>query len=89
LFRSDNDDLPFDVSNIMVITYDPDNTPERAMKLVSDSISSAISKYVDLKANLTVQHLAGTVDEHTLWILKVIREKAHRRTEILLIYCPL
>ena len=61
LFRSDNDELLFDVANIRVNLYDPDCDPDKAMRLVGSTIVEAI-KEVDLKRNLSVKAAAESLD---------------------------
>ena len=68
LFRSDDDPLLFDVSNIRVNSYDPDNDPEKAQEIIIDTIKSAF-KEIDLKRHLTVQRLAETLDFPSWWTL--------------------
>lgn len=70
LFRSDNEPLLFDVSNIRVNKYDPDNDPKRAQEIVVEAITSTL-KEIDLKKHLTVQRLAETLDYPTWWALVV------------------
>lgn len=61
LFRSDNDELLFDVANIRINSYDPDNDPETAGRLIEGAIIGAI-KEVDLKKNLAVKTAAKSLD---------------------------
>ena len=70
LFRSDNDPLIFDVSNIRVNHYDPDNEPEKARTIIIEAIISAL-KEIDLKKHLTVQRLSETLDYPSWWALVV------------------
>lgn len=70
LFRSDDDPLLFDVSNIRVNSYDPDNEPEKAQEIIIDAIMSAF-KEIDLKKHLTVQRLVETLDYPSWWTLVV------------------
>lgn len=65
LFRSDNDELLFDVANIRVNSYDPDNDPENAIKMVGTTIVEAI-KEVDLKKHLSVKAAAESLD-YSCW----------------------
>ncbi len=74
LFRSDDDPLLFDVSNIRVNSYDPDNEPEKAQKIIIDAIISAF-KEIDLKKHLTVQRLAETLDYPSWWTLVTCHTK--------------
>ena len=61
LFRSDNDDLLFDIANVRVNTYDPDNEPENAAKAVGTTIVEAL-KEIDLKKHLSVEAAAKSLD---------------------------
>jgi hypothetical protein len=61
LFRSDNDELLFDVANVRINFYDPDDDPETAVRLVGTAIIEAI-KEVDLKRNLAVKAAAESLD---------------------------
>jgi len=54
LFRSDNDNLLFDVANVRVNTYAPDQAPDEARKLISDCVEAALRE-VDLRRNLSDQ----------------------------------
>lgn len=65
LFRSDNDELLFDVANVRVNSYDPDTNPEEARRKVGITIVEAI-KEIDLKRNLTVKAAAESLD-YTCW----------------------
>ena len=61
LFRSDNDDLLFDVANVRVNKYDPDNDPKKAIKMIGTTIVEAI-KEIDLKKHLSVNAAAESLD---------------------------
>jgi len=61
LFRSDNDELLFDVANVRINFYDPDNDPETAVRLVGTAIVESI-KEIDLKRNLAVKSAAESLD---------------------------
>ncbi|MCX7428120.1 MAG: hypothetical protein NTW96_21130, partial [Planctomycetia bacterium] len=63
LFRSDSDPLLFDVANIRVNTYAPEDEPNSARKIVSDSLVEALRE-VDLRKQLAVQTAAHTLDAH-------------------------
>ena len=65
LFRSDNDDLLFDVANVRVNTYDPDDDPKNAIKMIGATIVEAI-KEVDLKKHLSVNAAAESLD-YSCW----------------------
>jgi hypothetical protein len=65
LFRSDNEELLFDLTNVRVNSYDPDGDPEKARRKVGAIIVEAI-KEVDLKRNLSVKAAAESLD-FTCW----------------------
>ncbi|MEJ2461058.1 MAG: hypothetical protein P8098_05450, partial [Candidatus Thiodiazotropha sp.] len=75
LFRSDNDPLLFDVSNIRVNKYDPDKNPKEAQETIIITIISAL-KEVDLKKHLTVQRLAESLDYPSWWALVLAQTKS-------------
>lgn len=61
LFRSDTDFLLFDVANVRVNTYSPDQDPDDARTRVTEAIVEAVRE-VDLKRQLTVNAAAETLD---------------------------
>lgn len=61
LFRSDKDELLFDVSNIRVIEYDPDGDEGRAREVVVNAVNEAVWE-IDLRRNLAVQRAADSFD---------------------------
>ncbi|MCZ6776883.1 MAG: hypothetical protein O7D34_10555, partial [Ignavibacteria bacterium] len=61
LLRSDDDDLLFDVANVRISHYRPDDDPEPARKLVSEVIVEAL-KEIDLKKHLAVRKAAESLD---------------------------
>lgn len=67
LFRSDSDQLIFDIANIRVNSYEPDDNPEAAKKLVTDCIVSAL-KEIDLKRHLAVDRAVESLDFPS-WII--------------------
>ena len=68
LFRSDNDDLLFDVANVRINLYAPDEEPEKAKNFISDTIISAI-KEIDLRRHIAVSKAAESLDLHCLYVL--------------------
>lgn len=54
LFRSDSDHLLFDVANVRVNHYDPENQPDEAQEIMGVAVIDAI-KELDLRRNLTVE----------------------------------
>jgi hypothetical protein len=62
LFRSDVDDnLPFDLANIRVNPYDPDNKPDDAKQKVCNAIESAF-KEINLQKHLAVSRVVESLD---------------------------
>ena len=74
LFRSDNDPISFDVSNIRVNWYDPDQDPEKAKDLVCDAILSSLNE-VDLKRHLTVERFSASLDYDSWWTLCLAQQE--------------
>ena len=68
LLRSDTDSILFDLANVHVNKYDPDNNPQSAQKLVSELIISA-TKEIDLKKHLAVRQAAESLDYMSLMVL--------------------
>lgn len=68
LFRSDRDDLIFDIANVRVNDYDPENQEETARSLVADSIISALNE-VELKKHLAVRRAIDSIDFQSWMIL--------------------
>lgn len=73
LFRSDEDQLIFDITNVRVNSYDPDTDPSTARDLVIDSITNALNE-VDLKRHLSVRRAAESLD-YPSWM--VLAEAQH------------
>jgi len=68
LFRSDDDPLLFDMANVRVNRYDPDNNPIDAIEAVADSVSSAL-KEIDLRKSLAVSAAVNSLDFPSWWLL--------------------
>ena len=68
IFRSDNDSLLFDVSNVRVNLYDPDNHQKEALDRITGSVLSAI-KERDLRRHLAVRRIADMLDVDSWSIL--------------------
>ncbi len=68
LFRSDSDSLLFDVANVRVNHYAPDERPEEAKSLISDSIVAALRE-LDLRRHLAVGRAAESLDFPSWWLL--------------------
>jgi hypothetical protein len=65
LFRSDSEELLFDVANVRINSYDPDGDPDGAKRKVGTTIVDAI-KEVDLKKSLSVKSVAESLD-YSCW----------------------
>lgn len=61
LFRSDQEQPMFDVANIRIHQYDPENSPEFAKQQIADIIVAAI-KEIDLRKHLAVQRAVESLD---------------------------
>ena len=61
LFRSDNDALLFDTSNVRVNKYNPDDSPDVAQTTVATAILEA-SKEIELRRHLAVQRAADSLN---------------------------
>ena len=68
LFRSDDNQLPFDTANVRVNKYAPDDLPEEAQTLVSNAIVSALRE-VNLQKHLAVRTVADSLDATSFGIL--------------------
>jgi hypothetical protein len=68
LFRSDSDPLLFDVANVRVNTYSPDERPDEARAFISDSIIAALRE-LDLRRSLAVGKAAESLDFPSWWLL--------------------
>ena len=65
IFRSDDDALPFDVTNVRVNKYNPDNDPEEAKSSVLSAIKSALRE-IDLRRHLATKAATKSLD-HISW----------------------
>ena len=61
LFRSDEDEILFDLANIRVNFYDPDRDPIKASSILGKSLIGALSE-IDHKKSLAVNHAAESLD---------------------------
>jgi len=68
LFRSDDFNLAFDISNVRVHNYDPDGNPEEARKLVYNKVVKSLRE-LDLKRNLAIRQAAERIDYESWWVL--------------------
>ena len=74
IFRSDTDQLLFDVANVRVNSYDPDGDPAHARSQISDAIVESL-KELDLKRNLAVKSAAQSLDFTGWWVLSMAATK--------------
>lgn len=70
IFRSDEDELLFDILNVRVNRYSPECDQAAARELVSEAIINAL-KEIDLKRNLAVKAAAESLDATAHWALTV------------------
>lgn len=67
LFRSDSDPIMFDIANVRVNWYDPENNRESARSQVSNAIVGSL-KEIDLKRHLAVRRASESLDL-TSWLV--------------------
>ncbi len=68
LFRSDNDELLFDVANVRVNYYNPDEDVQQASLIIRNSIENAF-KELELQRHIAVRKAAGALDAHCWMVL--------------------
>jgi hypothetical protein len=68
LFRSDDFDLAFDISNVRVHHYDPDGNPEDARRIVTNTVVNSLRE-LDLRRNLAVRQAAERLDYESWFVL--------------------
>jgi hypothetical protein len=68
LFRSDDDALLFDTSNIRVNRYDPEASPDKARDIVANAMLEAF-KEIDLRRNIAVRQAAEMLNATSLMVL--------------------
>jgi hypothetical protein len=68
IFRSDSDKLLFDLANVRVHHYDPDNHAQEAGQLVKSAIVGALRE-LDLRRHLAVKHAAESLDFPSFFVL--------------------
>lgn len=68
LFRSDNDLLLFDMANVRVNFYQPEEALEDSRGTVSDTIVAAVRE-IDLRKHLAVKKAAESLDFPSWWLL--------------------
>jgi hypothetical protein len=67
LFRSDNDYLLFDMANIRVNSYLPEENPDQSQVQIGNAIISALRE-IDLKRHLAVKSVSESLD-FTCWLV--------------------
>jgi hypothetical protein len=73
LFRSDHDVITFDIANIRVNSYDPDDKPVEAQQVVAEAISDALRE-IDLRRSLTVQRAIDSLDGEAFEVLEITKQ---------------
>lgn len=68
LFRSDKDEILFDLANIRVNFYDPDRDPIKASTILGKSLIEALSE-IDQKKSLAVKHATESLDFNSWQLL--------------------
>lgn len=68
LFRSDTDPLLFDVANVRVNTYAPDDDPEDARQTVMNATTEALRE-IGSKKHLAVKLATQSLDAYAWWVL--------------------
>jgi hypothetical protein len=68
IFRSDDYELPFDISNVRVHRFDPDGNPDEARKMVTETVMNSLRE-LDLKRNLAIRQAAERLDCESCFVL--------------------
>jgi hypothetical protein len=68
IFRSDNDPLAFDLANVRINHYDPDNSPSAAREMVTKAIRVAIAEQ-QLVQSLAVRRALSRLDARSVTVL--------------------
>lgn len=68
VFRSDSDQLAFDISNVRVHAYDPEGGPDEAKALVASTIEHSLRE-LDVRRHLRVVEAANTMEGDSLQLL--------------------
>lgn len=74
IFRSDQDRLLFDVTNIRISSYDPDKRPEEARQMIAEGLTSAIRE-IDLQRHLAVRHAVSSLDFDSWMVLSELSNR--------------
>ena len=61
LFRSDDDNIPFDLANVRINSYDPDNDSTSASKVITKAIENSL-QVIDVTRQLAVKSAAESLD---------------------------
>ena len=77
LFRSDSDRLLFDISPVRVHSYSPEGEADKARKLVTDVVTTAL-KEVELTRLATVQRITTSLDPSALGLLMAANQATDR-----------
>ncbi len=67
LFRSDDDQILFDVANVRINSYAPEDAPDDARERITKSAINSLEE-LDLKKNLAIQQASDTLDNPS-WML--------------------
>jgi len=67
LFRSDDDQILFDVANVRLNSYAPDDAPDDARERITNTVINTLEE-LDLKKNLAIHQAADTLDNPS-WML--------------------
>ena len=70
LFRSDSERILFDIANVRVNSYQPDENQDDARNKVTNAIVEAL-KEINLKRHLAVKAASATLDFRSWWILSL------------------
>ena len=68
IFRSDSDQLAFDLANIRVNHYDPDGDPQAAMRSVSTALQAALDEQ-NLLQSLAIRRALSRLDARSVAVL--------------------
>jgi len=79
IFRSDEDHLPFDTTNIRVNrTYSPDKNQDEAREHIVSAICSTLRE-IDLRRNFAVQQVADSLDFPSIMMLTKCQNETVQR----------
>jgi hypothetical protein len=75
LFRSDDFELAFDISNVRVHRFDPDGNPEQARNIVTETVINSLRE-LDLKRNLAIRQAAERLDYESWFVLAEAQQQS-------------